>query len=117
MVPGLEMDFCFLETNLFDLPHECAAHFVLWTVTIFYHLFSFPCRALGERNIFDPAILWREGGWRYNVGVVSGTRINCSAWEFVTIFNGFPQFWTIRVKWVQDLILAQRNKCSLGWWN
>ena len=39
---------CFLETNLFDLPHECAAHFVLWTVTIFYHLFSFPCRALGK---------------------------------------------------------------------
>ena len=47
VVPGLRMD-CFLETNLFDLPHECAAHFVLWTVTIFYHLFSFPCRALGK---------------------------------------------------------------------
>ena len=98
MVPGLGMD-CFLETNLFDLPHECAAHFVLWTVTIFYHLFSFPCRALGERNIFDPAILRRsiveniaEGRevvskailypaycrGRYNVGVVSGTRINSS---------------------------------------
>ena len=67
VVPGLGMD-CFLETNLFDLPHECAAHFVLWTVTIFYHLFSFPCRALGERNIFDPAILWREGGLEIQCG-------------------------------------------------
>ena len=102
---------CFLETNLFDLPHECAAHFVLWTVTIFYHLFSFPCRALGERNIFDPAILQRRGAgdtmWEFSVGE-----------KPIEAFGNFFQssMVSIRVKWV-GLILAQQNKCSLGWWN
>ena len=101
---------CFLETNLFDLPHECAAHFVLWTVTIFYHLFSFPCRALGERNIFDPAILWRGGLEIQYVGVLGE--------EPIEAFGNFFQssMVSIRVKWV-GLILAQQNKCSLGWWN
>ena len=83
---------CFLETNLFDLPHECAAHFVLWTVTIFYHLFSFPCRALGERNIFDPAILWREGGLEIQCGSCQWDKNQFKLSEFVTIFNGFQGF-------------------------
>ena len=38
--------------DLFDLPHECVVHFVLWGVTIFYHLFPFPCLAAGGEEIY-----------------------------------------------------------------
>ena len=87
----------------------------------------------GERNIFDPAILWRstvehiaDQGEKYQasntVSSILQREIQCGScqWdknqfklsEFVTIFNGFQGFGP-----EMDLILVQQNKRSLGWWN
>ena len=88
----------------------------------------------GERNIFDPAILWRSivehiadqgkkyQGKQYSVSSILQREIQCGSCqcdknqfklsEFVTIFNGFQGFGP-----EMDLILVQQNKRSLGWWN